>query len=136
MNRIAAALATCAALGAGGAWGQSVDQLRGLFARTVYQHAGTQVHDERPQPLLRAVVVLRVRLDENDRWQAEVFRDNPNQPAMTRAALESVARLPVPADLTPQARAALRGEGLIEAWLFQNDGRFALKTLAKPQRGG
>ena len=29
----------------------------------------------------------------------------------------------------------LRNEGLIEAWLFQNDGRFALKTLAKPQRG-
>ena len=29
----------------------------------------------------------------------------------------------------------VRNEGLIEAWLFQTDGRFALKTLAKPQRG-
>jgi hypothetical protein len=29
----------------------------------------------------------------------------------------------------------LRSEGLIEAWLFEKDGRFALKTLAKPQRG-
>jgi hypothetical protein len=28
----------------------------------------------------------------------------------------------------------LRNDGMIEAWLFQNDGRFALKTLAKPQR--
>ena len=140
MHRLVAALALASSLFAGCAWAQSVDesvaQLRTAFARAVYQHAGSLVHDERPQPLLRAVVVLRVRLDENDHWQAEVFRDNPNQPLMTKAALESVSRLPAAADLTPQARAALRGEGLIEAWLFQNDGRFALKTLAKPQRGG
>ena len=29
-----------------------------------------------------------------------------------------------------KARQALRNEGLVQAWLFQNDGRFALKTLA------
>ena len=140
MHRLAAVMTLAATLFAGHAGAQSLNdaiaQLRGDFARAVYQHAGKQVHDERPQPLLRAVVVLRVRLDENDHWHAEVFRDNPNQPLMTQAALESVLRLPPPADLTPEARAALRGEGLIEAWLFQNDGRFALKTLAKPQRGG
>jgi hypothetical protein len=46
-----------------------------------------------------------------------------------------VAQLPAPTHLTPKALQMLRGEGLVEAWLFQNDGRFALKTLAKPQRG-
>jgi protein TonB len=126
-------LAGC--LFAGQARAQSADQVKADFARAVYVHSATQVHNQRPQPLLRAVVVLRVRLDEQNRWKAEVFRDNPDQPEMTRAALESVARLPAPVGLSPKAVDMLRSEGLVEAWLFENDGRFALKTLAKPQRG-
>ena len=113
---------------------QTADQLKADFARAIYLNSATQVHNEQPQPLLRAVVVLRIRLNEQDQWQAEVFRDNPDQPAMTRLALESVARLPAPVGLSPKARQMLRQDGMIEAWLFQNDGRFALKTLAKPQR--
>ena len=135
MNRIATAQTVATALFAGSAWAQLANPLLADFARAVYLNSATLVHDQRPQPLLRAVVVLRIRLDEQDRWQAEVFRDNPNQPEMTRAALESVSRLPPAVGLKPEERAALRGEGLIEAWLFENDGRFALKTLAKPQRG-
>ena len=114
---------------------QSADQVKADFARAVYLSSAALVHNERPQPLLRAVVVLRIRLDEQNKWQAEVFRDNPDQPEMTQAALESVAKLPAPVGLSPKAAAMLRGEGVVEAWLFQNDGRFALKTLAKPQRG-
>lgn len=124
-----------AALGTGAARAQSAEQLKADFARAVYLNSATRVHEDPPQPLLRAVVVLRVRLGDDDRWQAEVFRDNPAQPEMTRVALESVARLPPAVGLTHAARQALRGEGLIEAWLFQSDGRFALKTLARPQRG-
>ena len=100
----------------------------------MYLSSAAQVHNEQPQPLLRAVVVLRIRLNAQDQWQAEVFRENPDQPEMTRAALASVAKLPAPVGLSAKARQALRDEGLVEAWLFQNDGRFALKTLAKPQR--
>lgn len=113
---------------------QSSDQVKADFARAVYLHSATRVHNERPQPLLRAVVVLRVRLGEGDQWQAEVFRDNPEQPEMTRVALESVACLPAPVGLSPKARQVLSSEGVIEAWLFDSDGRFALKSLAKPQR--
>ena len=119
----------------GPAQAQSPEQVKADFARTVYQHSAGQVHNDPPQPLLRAVVVLRVKLNEQNQWQAEVFRDNPDQPEMTRAAIASVAQLPVPVGLSPKALQMLRNEGLIEAWLFQNDGRFALKTLAKPQRG-
>ena len=137
MNRLATHLAAfvTSALFAASAMAQSADQVKADFARAIYVAAGTKVHNERPQPLLRAVVVLRVKLDEQGRWQAEVFRDNPAQPEMTRAALDSVAQLPAPAGLTPAALQMLRNEGLVEAWLFENDGRFALKTLAKPQRG-
>ena len=142
MNRTASkftavvALATALLWAApGSALAQSADQVKADFARAVYQHSAAKVHNDRPQPLLRAVVVLRVKLNDQNKWQAEVFRDNPDQPEMTRAAMESVAQLPVPVGLTPKAQEMLRNEGLVEAWLFQNDGRFALKTLAKPQRG-
>lgn len=119
----------------GAAFAQTADQVKVDFARAVYQSSAARVHNDRPQPLLRAVVVLRVKLDEQNHWKAEVFRDNPDQPEMTQVALESVAKLPAPTGLTPHATEMLRNEGLIEAWLFQKDGRFALKTLAKPQRG-
>ena len=134
VSALLAAVALAAALCCAPARAQSADQLKTDFARAVYRTSATQVHDERPQALLRAVVVLRVKLDAQDHWQAEVFRDNSEQPEMTRAALESVARLPAPLDLAPKASALLHDEGLIEVWLFQDDGRFALKTLAKPQR--
>jgi len=131
-----AALATALLWAApGAALAQSAEQVKADFARAVYKHSAGKVHNDRPQPLLRAVVVLRVKLTEQNQWQAEVFRDNPDQPEMTRAAMESVAQLPVPAGLSPKAQQMLRDEGLVEAWLFQTDGRFALKTLAKPQRG-
>ena len=135
---VAAPTACAAALlwaACGAALAQSADQVKADFARAVYQHSAAKVHNDQPQPLLRAVVVLRIKLNEQNRWQAEVFRDNPDQPEMTRAAMESVALLPVPVGLSQKAQDMLRNEGLVEAWLFQKDGRFALKTLAKPQRG-
>lgn len=135
LSLAAAGFAWALALAGSSACAQTSEEVKADFARAVYTHSAQQVHHDQPQPLLRAVVVLRIRLDEHDRWQAEVFRDNPVQPELTRAALDSVARLPPASGLSATASALLRGEGLIEAWLFQRDGRFALKTLAKPQRG-
>lgn len=130
----AAVAASVMLLSAAPAHAQSADQVKAEFARSVYLNSAPLVHNEQPQALLRAVVVLRIKLNDQDQWTAEVFRDNPDQPEMTRAALESVAKLPVPVALTAKARQLLKNDGLVEAWLFQNDGRFALKTLAKPQR--
>jgi len=109
------------------------ENINAEFARVVYDHCKL-VHNEQPQALLRAVVVLRIKLNDQNQWQAEIFRENPDQPEMTQAALASVAALPAPTGLSPKALEKLRGEGVIEAWLFQTDGRFALKSLAKPQR--
>jgi hypothetical protein len=131
----AATVTLAAALFAGGANAQTAEQVKADFARAVYLSSAQLVHNDRPQPLLRAVVVLRIKLDEQNKWQAEVFRENPDQPEMTRAALDSVAKLPAPVGLSPKAVQMLRSDGLVEAWLFQKDGRFALKTLAKPQLG-
>lgn len=128
------AVAAVFVMAAGSAAAQSMDQFRAEFARQVYAHAGAQINHGQPQAMLRAVVVLRVKLDENGRWAAEVFRDNDTQPEMTQVALQSVAKLPPPTQLSLEVAEALRGNGLIEAWLFEKDGRFALKTLAKPQK--
>ena len=135
MRHAAASLCTLAALlGATGARADSVDQVRRGFAQMIYEDAGADINREAPQPLLRAVVVLRVRLDEHDRWKAEVMRENDVEPGLTRKALASVAHLAgaaaVPAGMSEQ----LHRDGFVEVWLFQNDGRFALKTLALPQR--
>lgn len=131
---VAVAAASVALLASSPAAAQGGDTVKAEFARAVYLNNATRVHNEQPQALLRAVVVLRVRLDAEGQWKAEVFRDNPEQPELTRAALESVAQLPAPVGLSPAARRVLQEQGVVEAWLFQNDGRFALKTLAKPQR--
>jgi len=135
MRHVVASLCAIAALmSASGARAESVDQVRRGFAQMVYEDSRADINLEAPQSMLRAVVVLRVRLDDHDHWRAEVMRENDVEPGLTRKALASVehlaATLPVSTGMSEQ----LHREGFVEVWLFQNDGRFALKTLALPQR--
>ena len=120
---------------AGAAQAQSLDQVRETFARDVYRASTVDINLGAPQPLLRAVVVLRMKLAEDEHWIAEVVRENSEQPEMTRKALDSVAHLQSPTPTPPELREKLHREGFMEVWLFQSDGHFALKTLALPQRG-
>jgi len=136
MRPFAAAPCLAAALfaAAAGARAESIDQVRRGFAQMVYEDAGPDINREAPQPLLRAVVVLRVRLDAQDRWRAEVMRENDVEPGLTRKAIASVEHLPRAVEMSGTLAEQLHREGFVEVWLFQNDGRFALKTLALPQR--
>ena len=111
------------------------DRVRVSFARSVYEHCAADINREAPQPLLRAVVVLRVRLAQDGHWAPEVMRENDEEPTLTRKALDSVATAEIPPDLPDEERDDLTMNGFVEAWLFQNNGHFALKSLAKPQRG-
>jgi hypothetical protein len=137
MRPLSVSLCLAAALlaGAAGAHAESLEQVRHDFAQMVYEDAGPDINRDRPQPLLRAVVVLRVKLDELGHWTADVIRDNDEQPELTRKALASVAHLAQTVAMSAEASEKLHREGFLEVWLFQNDGRFALKTLALPQRG-
>lgn len=111
------------------------DELRRDFARAVYDGSPELVHNRNPQPLLRAVIVLNVKLDDTDHWLAEVVRTNNEQPEMLARALQTVQRaalVPVP----EPHRDELRRNGFMEAWLFDSDGTFQVKTLAKAQRTG
>jgi hypothetical protein len=134
MYRLVTALSLCAALFCIDARAQDIEQSRHAFARQVYASAGAEINHDAPQPLLRAVVVLRIRLSERGTWRAEVLRDNSTQPELTRRAIASVEQVPAPRDIPDSLRAELRRNGFVEVWLFQSNGRFALKTLALPQR--
>jgi hypothetical protein len=133
LRRCGAALLLLACL-AGGLRAQeaSVDPKQ-LFAREVYRSSAADVFHTAPHPLLRAVVVLHIRLGEDGLWHAELVRDNVHQPQMTRVAQASVQRLPPPEGLNEAQRQALREDGFTETWLFINDGRFALRSIALPQ---
>ena len=136
MRHVIASLCAAAALSSTmGAHAESLDPIRRGFAQMVYEDAGPDINRGAPQPLLRAVVVLRVKLDAINRWTAEVVRENDEQPELTRKALASVGHLARTMEMSTAASEQLHREGFLEVWLFQNDGRFALKTLALPQRG-
>jgi protein TonB len=135
MRHVVASLCAIAALMTSlGARAENLDQVRRGFAQMVYEDSRPDINLGAPQPLLRAVVVLRVRTDDRGRWHAEVMRENNEQPELTRKALASVEHLARPLDVSAPVAEQLRREGFVEVWLFQNDGRFALKTLALPQQ--
>ena len=52
-----------------------------------------------------------------------------------RTGYGSAIRLAPATDVPEALRPELQRNGFVEAWLFQTDGRFALRTLALPQRG-
>jgi hypothetical protein len=128
-------LATALLASSFGARAESLDQVRRGFAQMVYEDSAPDINHAAPQPMLRAVVVLRVKLDALDHWRAEVMRENDVEPGLTRKALASVEHLARAMEVSAPLSEQLHREGFVEVWLFQNDGHFALKTLALPQRG-
>lgn len=112
---------------------QNLDATHADFANAIYRQNASDIHRGQPQALLRAVVVMRVKLDETGHWRAEVMRENDQQPEMTRKALASVAALEPVREMSEDIRATMRAVGFTEVWLFQNDGHFALRSLALPQ---
>ena len=136
MRPVVAMLCALAAVATSlGARAGNLDDVRRGFAQSIYQDSRDDINLDAPQPLLRAVVVLRVRTDDGGRWGAQVMRENDVEPDLTRKALASVEHLGVAAAVPGGLVDQLHREGFVEVWLFQNDGRFALKTLALPQRG-
>jgi protein TonB len=97
-------------------------------------HSRNTVHlyQDRPPPMLRSVVVLSMRIDERGRpLRVSVLRSNGIR-ALERRAMQSVRDAsPLPA---PQRSLVRNGRiELIETWLFRDDGRFQIRTLAQAQ---
>lgn len=111
----------------------NIEEFRRTFAEAVHASSPDLVHQRNPQPLLRAVVVLNIKLGEDGHWVTDVMRTNDQQPDMLRRALDTVSRVRI--DQIPEGlRDELRRNGFCETWLFDKDGSFQVKTLAKAQR--
>ncbi|MFO7190180.1 MAG: energy transducer TonB [Pseudomonadota bacterium] len=86
-------------------------------------------------PLLKSVVVLKITVDEEGRpVDVAVHRSNGFKD-LERTAVESVRK----AGLLPKPSSELLGDAravsYLETWLFREDGRFQLRTLAGRQMG-
>ncbi len=93
---------------------------------------GDKMYPGRPQALLRSVVVVKYAVDGEGRLlRSEIMRSNRDRKteATALATLRNSGPLPRPAPHLLQ-RGRLE---LAETWLFNNDGRFQLRTTALPQ---
>ena len=110
---------------------RNLDDYKREIATHIHAHSPQWIHDQRPQALLRAVVVARIKVDGAGRAQAEVVRSRDAD--MSQRMLQSVrAASPFPAPPRPLAK-TLSTTGYTETWLFNSDGRFQVRTIAQPQ---
>lgn len=89
----------------------------------------------RPQALLRSVVTLEYAVDRRGYLTGvRLFRDNGDRAADATALMSLRRASPFPAP----SRTLLDSSGhvhIVETWLFNNDGRFQLRSVAAAQIG-
>jgi protein TonB len=88
-----------------------------------------------PPPILKSIVVLSIAVDaEGQPTQVRVLRSN-GYADLEKIAMQSVHRA---APLPQPNRLIVRHGGVeyTETWLFRDDGRFQIRTLALPQATG
>lgn len=111
----------------------SLDDYKADLARRISQVNSTKVHIERPQALLRSVIVIKYVVDKDGNLvRSEVVRTNKDKvtESTALATLRNTAPFPKP----PIALLSNGRIELSETWLFNNDGRFQLRTIAQPQK--
>jgi protein TonB len=110
----------------------SVDGYKREVARAIYRNNPESLFDGAPPPLLRAVVVLSLSIDPNGHLsRVNVIRSNGYRD-LEEIAVRSVRRtatLPMPSRVVaPKGTAEF-----VETWLFRDDGRFQIRSLAEVQ---
>ncbi|MES2049264.1 MAG: hypothetical protein V4447_12755 [Pseudomonadota bacterium] len=102
------------------------------LALRISQSNLNNIYTGRPQALLRSVIVLKYVLNaEGKLLRSEIIRSNHDR-ATENIALSSISN----ATPFPRPGAHLLSNGKIditETWLFNDDGRFQLRTIALPQ---
>ncbi len=111
---------------------RTLDGYKQDLAHRISQVNSTKVYVGRPQALLRSVVVLKYHVDGSGNLvRSELLRSNRDREteATALATLKNTAPFPKPAShLLRNGRVEI-----MESWLFNNDGRFQLRTIAQPQ---
>jgi protein TonB len=116
----------------GGSTATSVDEYKRELGLRIQQVNSTKVYVVPPQALLRSVIVMRFVIDaDGGLVRSEIIRTNHDRQteATAVASLRNTAPFPKPPP------ALLRGGRLemSESWLFNNDGKFQVRSLALQQ---
>lgn len=102
------------------------------IAQRISQVNSTKTYTGRPQALLRSVIVLKFSIDgKGNLIRSEIQRSNHDRTneATALASLRNTAPFPKPSShLVRHGRVEIS-----ESWLFNNDGRFQLRSIALPQ---
>lgn len=110
----------------------NLEDYRLELARHMTRLHADQISVGRPQNMLRAVIVVKFSVTPDGALrQAEILRSNhdPEAERLALNCLRSSAPFPRPRNVL------LRNDGvdLYETWLFNDDGRYQLRSLALPQ---
>jgi len=110
----------------------TVDAYKRDVARHISATHAARVYPGRPQALLRSVVVVKYTVDADGRLvRSGILRSNHDRVTESSAlqSLRTAAPLPRP------AHHLLRNGQLdvTETWLFNDDGRFQIRSVAQPQ---
>ena len=111
----------------------TLDRYRDAVARRIQERNPSYVLSGTPQAMLRSLVVVSFTVDRDGRVLASsVYRTNGDDEAESTAlnSLRRSAPLPQPPARLLDSRGRLE---LMEDWLFNDNGKFQLRTLASPQ---
>jgi protein TonB len=111
----------------------SLDQYRLAVARRIVERNPSYVLQGTLQPMLRSLVVVSFTVDRNGKVvQSAVYRTNGDDDAESTAlaTLRRAAPLPQPPAKLLNTRGQLE---LFEDWLFNDNGRFQLRSVHSPQ---
>ena len=111
---------------------RTADAYKRDIALRITEVNSTKIYLGQPQALLRAVIVVKFWIDGNGKLlRSEIVRSNRDSAAEATAlsTLRNTAPFPKPAS------GLLRGGRveLTETWLFNQDGRFQIRSVAEPQ---
>ena len=111
----------------------SIDSYKSEIAARISQINANLVYQDNPQAMLRAVIVVHYVLDADGRLlKAGIVRSNQDKVAENTALASLKNSAPFP---SPSPRLLKGGRfDASETWLFDDDGRFQLRSIALPQR--
>ncbi|WJF90946.1 TonB family protein [Paraburkholderia bonniea] len=111
----------------------ALSQYRGEVARRILERNPSYVLHGAPQAMLRSLVVVAFSIDHRGQLiAASVYRSNGDDGAESTAlaTLRRSAPLPLPPAQLLDGRGQIE---LFEDWLFNDNGKFQLRTFAAPQ---
>ncbi|CAG9264725.1 Protein TonB [Paraburkholderia unamae] len=111
----------------------TLDDYRTAVAKHIVERNPSYVLHGTPQAMLRSLVVVSFTVDRNGQIvKSSVYRTNGDDDAETTAlaTLRRSAPLPAPPGRLLNSAGQLE---MFEDWLFNDNGKFQLRTLASPQ---